>query len=197
MIKIFLVLSIFISINIYAKSLHPISKIQYWCNEEKKKTNKKFLNFATLATVSCDGHPHTRLIQLTNFNKKEGALFFTNKRSQKVIHIEYSQNVAVNIWLPKTQRQISIEGIIKEVSLKDTEKYWRKLPFSSKALFLHEDTPTENNKPSDVNRKVIRQVCGSNNFMPDTFVGYWLIPKKIIFREMHPKKFPSKEISHL
>ncbi len=73
-----------IAATLCAKEQNPVGQINQWFKAEKEKGMGGFHKFATLATVSSDGHPHTRMIEIVGLNKNKGALFFTHKNTEKV-----------------------------------------------------------------------------------------------------------------
>ena len=192
----FLPISLFCTI----KNEDPIKQVKTWFKEEKEKTEGRFFQFATLATTSADGQPHTRIIEMVRFNSKQGGLFFTHKNSAKVGHLSYNPKVALNIWLPKTLRQISMEGLTKEISSIESEKFWKQMPRFMQLTFLASSHCGGEIESLDIlqrKKEKISELYKNEIPMPDTFIGYRIIPEKIIFFTVTLRDFPIKQIASL
>lgn len=132
-------------------------------------------------------------------SQKNGILFFTHRSTQKAAHLFLNPQAALNIWLPKTLRQISINGETKEISSRIAEKSWNRMPRYMKLTFMaseHEGVLTSPTILQERKEKLNDTYKGDIP-MPDTFVGYRLIPEKVIFYEIKPRQFPEKELSIL
>lgn len=186
-----------IAATLYAKEQHPITKVNAWFKEEQTRTTGTFHKFATLATVSRDGHPHTRMIELVGLNPQQGGLFFTHKNSEKVKHLEHSSHAALNIWLPQTHRQISIDGVVSQISEAEAEKSWNRMPRFMKITFMASTHQGEisSNEVLEERKKQLEELYPKEILMPGTFVGYRILPQKVIFYEIQSKSFPIKHIA--
>lgn len=198
MYKFFLIL-LCLTISLSAKETSPINQVNKWFKKEKERSEKGFHKLGTLATVSPNGKPHTRMIELMGFHPQEGGLFFTHKHSDKVEQINYNSSVALNIWLPKTLRQISIEGHVHQIPPSDAATSWKKMPRFMKILFMTPNHHDEEISTTALNerKKQLEKLYPKEIPMPSTFVGYRLMPEKIIFFEMQPRKIPLKHIATL
>lgn len=188
-----------VAVTLCAKEQHPVKKVNQWFKEEKERTNGGFHKFATLATVSSDGHPHTRMIEIVGLSKEKGALFFTHKNTQKVAHLDHSPVAALNIWLPQTLRQVSIDGEVVQVSKSEAEKSWKQMPRFMKITFMASDHKgeIESNDVLQERKKELEKLYPQEIPMPDSFVGYRIRPKTMIFYEIKPRNFPTKHVAHL
>lgn len=162
-----------ISCALFGKELHPMTKINQWCQKEKEWTEGPFVKRATLATITPQGRPHTEGIEIAHLGKKEGPLFFTKR------DLSHSPFVALHLYLPRTHRTISIEGTVHQISMTEKEKRWEALPLYKKRLFL-----SEKSSPKEAS-------------MPPTFVGYRVAPNTITFSESSPRSPPIQEVSNL
>lgn len=183
----------------FAKEPHPITKVNEWCKEEKGQTEGRYFNLATLATVSPDGIPHVRIVEIAHFHKEKGALFFTHKSSNKVAHLNFNPHAALNLWLPKTHRQISIEGTTVEIPRNEREKSWNRIPRFMKLTFIASNHTGEleseeilQNRKEKLEKDFPKEIP-----MPDTFIGYRLVPNNIIFFALNHRSFAHKEVATL
>ena len=117
-----LALILLCSLSLFAKQPHPVAKVGTWFKEEKERTEGRFFKLASLATVASDGRPHARMIEITNFNQAKGALFFTHEKTEKVSQLSYNPHASLNVYLPRTHRQLCIDGIVNQIPREEAEK---------------------------------------------------------------------------
>ena len=108
---------------------NPFDQFEKWFSEAlKSKVDEP--NAMSLATVSPDGHPRTRIVLVKDFSK-DGLIFYTNYESAKAKGMEENKAVSVNfVWHP-LQRQINIQGITEKVDRKVSELYFHSRPRGS------------------------------------------------------------------
>ena len=105
---------------------NPIKQFREWMKEAQKSEVPE-PNAMTLATVSSDGIPSARIVLLKDISDN-GFTFFTNYKSHKGKEIAKNKNVALTfVWL-ELERQVRIEGVVKKVSRKVSEKYFQSRP---------------------------------------------------------------------
>ena len=95
--------------------------------QEALKIDKNEANACVLSTVSSDNMPSSRIVLLKAVNEK-GFTFFTNYKSIKANDIENNNNVALNFYWPKFQRQVRIFGLAEKISDLDSDKYFSSRP---------------------------------------------------------------------
>lgn len=193
---LFLLLATF---TLFAKQSHPITKINKWCKEEKTLTEGRYFTFGTLASVSQTGMPHSRMIEISHFDKNKGVLFFTHKNTRKAKDFEINPQASLNIWFPKTHRQVTLEGKVEEISPNEAEKSWKRMPRFMKLSFLasNHTGKLESDDVLQKRKKVLEKEIPKEIPMPEAFVGYRLIPEEIIFYQVNHRSFPKKEIAML
>ena len=108
---------------------NPFDQFEKWFSEAlKSKVDEP--NAMSLATISPDGNPRTRIVLVKDFSK-DGLIFYTNYESAKAKGIEENKAVSVNfVWHP-LQRQINIQGITEKVDRKVSELYFHSRPRGS------------------------------------------------------------------
>lgn len=108
---------------------NPIKQFGVWMKEALRSEVPE-PNAMTLSTVSPDGLPSGRIVLLKDLSDK-GFTFYTNYMSDKGKDMAKNKNVALTfVWL-ELERQVRIEGIIKKVSRKKSEKYFQSRPKKS------------------------------------------------------------------
>ena len=107
----------------------PFDQFEKWFSEAlKSKVDEP--NAMSLATISPDGNPRTRIVLVKDFSKN-GLIFYTNYESAKVKGMEVNKAVSVNfVWHP-LQRQINIQGFTEKVDRKVSELYFHSRPRGS------------------------------------------------------------------
>ena len=105
---------------------NPFDQFEKWFSEAlKSKVDEP--NAMSLATISPDGNPRTRIVLVKDFSK-DGLIFYTNYESAKAKGMEENKAVSVNfVWHP-LQRQINIQGITEKVDRKVSELYFHSRP---------------------------------------------------------------------
>lgn len=184
---------------LFANESHPIITIKEWCKEEKALTEGSYFTFGTLATVSSSGMPHSRMIEVSHFDKNKGALFFTHKSTRKVIDLQFNPHASLNLWLPKTHRQVTLEGRVEEISSTEAEKSWKRMPRFMKLSFLASNH-TGSLESDDIlkeRKEALEKELPKEIPMPATFVGYRLNPTEVIFYQVNHRSFPKKEVAIL
>lgn len=194
-----LILVFLCSFSLFAKQPHPVAKVNAWFKDEKEQTEGRFFKFASLATVASDGKPHARMIEITNFNQAEGALFFTHEKTEKVTHLSYNPHASLNAYLPRTHRQLCIDGIVNQIPHEEAEKAWSRMPRFMQFTFIASDRgeTLESQAILENRRKKLEKEYPEDVPCPAEFRGYRLVPNRIIFFEVHHRSFPTKEIATL
>ncbi len=107
----------------------PFDQFEKWFSEAlKSKVDEP--NAMSLATISPEGNPRTRIVLVKDFSK-DGLIFYTNYESAKAKGMEANKAVSVNfVWHP-LQRQINIQGFTEKVDRKVSELYFHSRPRGS------------------------------------------------------------------
>ena len=107
----------------------PFDQFEKWFSEAlKSKLDEP--NAMSLATISPDGKPRTRIVLVKDFSK-DGLIFYTNYESAKAKGMDVNKDVSVNfVWHP-LQRQINIQGFTEKVERKVSELYFHSRPRGS------------------------------------------------------------------
>ena len=179
---------------------NPILKSKHWFEEEKQRSDRGYHRFATLSTVGPDGHPYSRMIEIVGMSQKNGILFFTHRSTDKAQHLSVNPYAALNIWLPKTLRQISMNGSVKEVPTDIAERSWKRMPRFMKITFLaseHKGVLSSPDALEERKEKLEEAYKDREIPMPETFVGYRLTPDRAVFYEIKPRSFPERELAEL
>lgn len=143
----------------------PVATVNRWYDEEGE-LSEPFIRMATLATISPEGIPTMRQVEIPCFDD-DGATFFTHRSSRKTHHLLENNKASLNIWLPKTKRQVGVEGVATQMQLFEANQWWERMPSVLQRCFLEDGDDGE--------------------LMPDEFVGFRLQAKRFSFYEI---RFP-------
>ena len=85
----------------------------------------------TVATVSAEGQPSSRIVLLKSFDN-DGFTFFTNFMSRKGAELSVNPRVSLLFFWPLTQRQVRVEGEAKPVEASESDRYFLSRPEGSR-----------------------------------------------------------------
>jgi pyridoxamine 5'-phosphate oxidase len=108
---------------------NPFEQFKIWY-AEATNTALKLPNAVSLATVTTDGQPSSRMVLLKDFDE-QGFVFYTNYQSNKAIEMRSNSCGALNFWWEPLHKQIRIEGRIKKVAAELSESYFATRPRES------------------------------------------------------------------
>jgi len=80
-------------------------------------------NAMTLATVDAAGQPHARIVLLRGFDAR-GAVFFTNRESDKGVQLRANDRAALLFHWKSLRRQVRVEGPVAPVTDAEADAYF-------------------------------------------------------------------------
>ena len=130
--------------------------IPIWRQELKsarKKEGKSPLNrWIQLATVNNKNEPRLRTVVFRGWHTDSSMLIFTDKRSEKIEHINMNCNAEI-LWLfLKSQTQFRFKGQIKELT--ENKVYWDSLSEKSKSTWFWQHPGKETKKEFITNQNL-------------------------------------------
>jgi pyridoxamine 5'-phosphate oxidase len=84
----------------------------------------------TLATAGADGRPSARMVLLKSCDER-GFGFHTNLESRKAGELAANPRAALVFYWPELGRQVRVEGDVEQISVEDSERYFRTRPHGS------------------------------------------------------------------
>jgi pyridoxamine 5'-phosphate oxidase len=109
--------------------INPIQQFNIWF-DEAQASGITMPEAMSLATVSVDGKPSSRMVLLKEVNE-HGFIFFTNYNSRKGKELVHNPNVALLFHWQPMERQVRIEGTVEKVSDEISEAYFQTRPRNS------------------------------------------------------------------
>ena len=154
----------------------------------------------SLATVDDKYQPHSRTVAIREINEN-GVLFFTQKGSKKVEHINKNSFVALTIILSKNMRQISFRGQAQALSDSENESYWNTYPKTSQIRFMVYGPRSGEAIPSnhELNIQVAElkaKYLESSLPRPESYVGYRIIPTDIELYQFNTERISDSYVLH-
>src|SRR5688500_11935625 len=88
-------------------------------------------NAMTLATVSSDGRPSTRVVLIKGYDER-GIVWYTNYLSRKGQQLAAQPFAALQFHWVELERVVRIEGRVEKVSDEESDAYFRSRPLDSR-----------------------------------------------------------------
>lgn len=88
-------------------------------------------NAMTLATATPDGRPSARIVLLKGYDK-DGFTFFTSYNGRKGREIAANPHAALVFFWGDLERQVRVEGEVRQVSRDESNNYFRTRPAASR-----------------------------------------------------------------
>ncbi|MCC6721500.1 MAG: pyridoxamine 5'-phosphate oxidase [Bacteroidia bacterium] len=144
-------------------------------------------NAMILSTVSLERKPRSRVVLLKEYNK-HGFSFFTNYQSDKGKDIELNNNVSINFYWSKLQKQVRIEGKAVKLHQEDNDSYFNSRPIGSQigAVISNQSRPLEDR--SELLKKFEEFDISKNIERPKNWGGYLVKPLVIEFWQGRPNR---------
>ena len=108
---------------------HPHDQFDLWFKQAQEAELLE-PNAMSISTVSSEGHPHSRVVLLKQYDD-QGFVFFTNYESQKAQDMQHNPEVALLFsWLP-LERQVRVNGRVEKITPEASERYFISRPRGS------------------------------------------------------------------
>lgn len=110
--------------------LQPLEQFQQWMSDAiHAKVNEP--TAMNIATVGENGRPSSRIVLLKEASL-EGFMFFTNYHSRKGRSLAQNPFAALTFFWPELERQIRIEGVVRQLNALDSDEYFHSRPYNSR-----------------------------------------------------------------
>ncbi len=117
-------------LNESASNSNPFKQFAQWFDEALKAQVLE-PNAMTLATVSSDLRPSTRVVLLKGFDKN-GIVWYTNYQSRKGQELAGNPFAALQFFWPELERVVRIEGVVTKLTEKESDTYFHSRPLDSR-----------------------------------------------------------------
>ena len=109
---------------------HPLEQFTLWLNQALKAEIPE-PNAMTLATVSSDLRPSTRIVLIKGYDA-QGIVWFTNYNSRKGRELAGNPFAALQFHWVELERVVRIEGRVEKISEADSDAYFHSRPLASR-----------------------------------------------------------------
>ena len=159
----------------------PVTQFSLWFDEALKAEVPE-PNAMSLATVSSNGRPSSRIVLLKNVSP-EGFTCFTNYLSRKGEEIAHNPYAALLFHWVELERQVRIEGRIEKVSAEENDAYFYSRPLLSQlgAIASEQSRPIDQRETLEQRFATAEQQYGTKPVRPEHWGGYRIIPEQVEF----------------
>lgn len=148
------------------------------------------INAMTLATADKQGRPSARVVLLKGVDSR-GFIFYTNYGSRKGQELEENPNAALVFYWSNVEREVTVAGAVKKLSMEESEAYFRRRPrasrigaWASKQGLVVPDRAFLEKEWAEFEAKY----PGEEVPMPSYWGGYVLVPQRIEFWQGRPAR---------
>lgn len=113
-----------------ASHAQPLQQFEQWFNEALKSEVPE-PNAMTVATVSSDMRPSTRVVLIKDFDER-GIVWYTNYSSRKGQELAGNPFAALQFHWVELERVVRIEGRVEKVSDEESDAYFKSRPLDSR-----------------------------------------------------------------
>jgi pyridoxamine 5'-phosphate oxidase len=113
-----------------ASHSNPLQQFSQWLDEAIAAQVPE-PNAMTLATVSSDLRPSTRVVLIKGYDA-QGIVWYTNYESRKAIELAGNPFAALQFHWVELERVVRIEGRVEKVSAEESDAYFKSRPLDSR-----------------------------------------------------------------
>jgi len=160
---------------------HPFDLFQVWLADAIK--NRQDEPTAMTLSTCADGQPDSRMVLLKELNQN-GFVFFTNYNSTKGVQIEGNNQVALNFFWSRLERQVRIKGVSEKLDEEQSTDYFHSRPRESQlgAWASWQSSEIKDREELESRFSYYRDFFeGQDVKKPDHWGGYLIIPTQIEF----------------
>lgn len=165
-----------------AVSENPVDQFMVWF-EQALSADLLDPNAMILSTATKGGIPSSRVVLLKGVDE-EGFRFYTNYSSRKGQELKENPWVALCFYWPRLERQVRIEGKVRQLSREDSANYFHQRPRLSQlgAWASNQSSKVESREVLEAQfEKVKKRYKGEEVPLPDFWGGYIVQPRRIEF----------------
>lgn len=159
----------------------PFAQFAKWFDEASQSQLPE-PNAMSVATVSADGRPSSRILLIKGFDQ-HGFTWFTNYESRKGEELGARPYAALLFHWIELERQVRIEGRVERVSAAESNAYFQTRPLNSRlgAVASAQSHPIANREMLDAKFTDAEERYGEQPPRPEHWGGYRLMPDRMEF----------------
>lgn len=109
----------------------PLHQFDTWMREALQSPKVPEPNAMTLATVSAEGRPSTRVVLIKGYDAR-GLVWYTNYHSRKGRELQAHPFAALQFHWVELERVVRIEGQVEFTSAEESDAYYSSRPLDSR-----------------------------------------------------------------
>jgi pyridoxamine 5'-phosphate oxidase len=159
----------------------PLLQFEQWLSEAiKSKVPEP--NAMTLATVSSNLRPSTRIVLIKDFDER-GIVWFTNYQSQKGQELAGNPFAALQFHWVELERVVRIEGLVEKVDAATSDQYFNVRPLLSRlaAIASPQSSRLASRAELEALMSQASDTYGEHPIRPEHWGGYRLVPDRFEF----------------
>ncbi len=173
-----------------AVSPDPIEQFSRWW-QDVMTSELSEPNGMTLATATPTGKPSARIVLLKSFDQR-GFVFYSNYESRKGQDLAHNPQAALVFWWDPLERQVRIEGTVKQVDPSESDAYFQSRPRGSQigAWASNQSQEVSGRETLEQRYRELDQAHAAQDTLPrpSHWGGYRLVPTLIEFWQGRPSR---------
>ncbi|WP_300752519.1 pyridoxamine 5'-phosphate oxidase [Janthinobacterium sp.] len=169
----------------------PIAQFQKWFGEAVNAQVGE-PNAMSLATVTPDGKPSSRIVLIKQFDER-GFTWYTNYDSDKGQQLAHNPHAALLFFWRELERQVRIEGTVVKTTAAESDEYFNVRPLLSRlsAIASQQSAPISDRATLEANYAAVAAAVGEEAHppRPEHWGGYRLQPERIEFWQGRRSRF--------
>ena len=167
----------------------PMLQFTRWF-EQALKAEVNEPNAMSVATVSSEGRPSSRIVLVKQFDAR-GFTWYTNYDSKKAQDLRDNKFAALLFFWSELERQVRIEGRVERTSDDESDRYFRSRPLKSRlsAIASHQSAPIASRAALEENYETVARQAGEDPPRPANWGGFRLVPERIEFWQGRRSRF--------
>ncbi len=145
----------------------------------------------TVSTCDLQGKPSARVVLLKELSA-EGFVFYTNYQSRKGQQLAQNPYAAITFFWPVLERQVRIEGVVKQVSGEISDAYFQSRPKGSQigAWASPQSQEINGREVLETLEQEMQQKFIADEVLPRPahWGGYVVIPERLEFWQGRPNR---------
>ena len=156
----------------------PLRQFQVWLDQAIKAELPE-PNAMTLATVSADSRPSTRVVLIKGVDER-GLVWYTNYESRKGRELAHNPHAALQFHWVELERVVRIEGRVEFASAEESDRYYSTRPLDSRigAWASPQSQPIGSRAVLVANAAKAAARHGLSPSRPPHWGGYRLVPDR-------------------
>lgn len=168
---------------------NPIEHFKSWF-DDANSSGQDFVDAFAISTVDERARPSSRMVLLKGFDS-QGFRFFTNYNSRKAKELSKNSFVGGLFHWSKLERQVRLEGVVRTLSVAESDAYWASRPRASQisALISQQSEKLESFEHlEELSRQAEKRFDGKDIPRPANWGGYLISPSRVEFWQGRPNR---------